>query len=364
MSATAAATLQIDLGALCANWRLLGAQAAPSTHCAAVVKADAYGLGADAVAPALYQAGCRDFFVALVDEALHLRPLLPADARVFVLHGALPGAEPDCAVADVIPVLNSLDQIGRWRALAAKLGRRLPAALQADTGMARLGLAQAELVQVDSAALQGIDVVLTMSHLVSAEEPVDPINALQLASFQQVRRRWPQVPSSLANSSGVFLGRDYHFQLLRPGAALYGVTPTVGQPNPMRPVVRLQGRLIQWREVEAGDGVGYNHTWTAAQRSRVATVSVGYADGWLRSLSNRARLHLNGTPVPLIGRVSMDTVTVDVTELPVDALVPGAAFDLIDPMHDINAVAAEAGTNAYEILTSLGPRYHRAYTQP
>jgi alanine racemase len=359
----AAAALSINLGALRDNWRLLGRQTQGQARCAAVVKADAYGLGAEAVAPALYDVGCRDFFVALVDEALHLRPLLPAAARLFVVHGAMPGAEADCAAAGVTPVLNSLDQIERWRALAARLGRRLPAALQADTGMARLGLAQAELSRVDSAALQGIDVVLTMSHLVSAEEPADPINALQLASFHQVRQRWPRAPSSLANSSGVFLGHDYHFQLLRPGAALYGVAPTVGRPNPMRPVVRLQGRLIQWREVEAGQGVGYNHTWTAAQRCRVATISVGYADGWLRSLSNRAQLRFNGTPVPLIGRVSMDTVTVDASALPADALVPGAAFDLIDEVHDINAVAAEAGTNAYEILTSLGPRYHRAYIQ-
>ncbi len=362
--APAAATLSIDLSVLCDNWRLLGRQAAPGTGCAAVVKADAYGLGAEIVAPALYRAGCRDFFVALVDEALQLRPRLPDDASVFVLHGALPGAEADCAAAGVVPVLNSLDQVRRWGALAARLGRRLRAGLQVDTGMARLGLPPAEQACLDDAALRGIGVGLLMSHLAAAEEHDNPLNAQQLDRFRQVRRRWPAVPASLANSSGVFLGRDWHFELLRPGAALYGVAPTRGRPNPMRPVVRLQGRLIQWREIEAGCGVGYNHTWHARRRTRVATVSVGYADGWLRSLSNRAQLRFRGTPVPLIGRVSMDAVTVDATDLCADALQPGAAFDLIDEVHDINALAAEAGTSAYEILTSLGQRYRRIYPSP
>jgi alanine racemase len=355
-----AATLSIDLTALCDNWRLLCRQA-EGARCAAVVKAGAYGLGTEPVAAALYAAGCRDFFVALVDEALALRPRLASDARLFVLHGALPGAEAECAAQALIPVLNSRDQVERWSRLARSRGTPLPAALQVDTGMARLGLTAAELDRIDAAALQGIEPALLMSHLASAEDPADPLNELQLERFQAARQRWPRLPCSLANSSGIFLGPRWHFDLLRPGAALYGVAPTLGRPNPMRPVVRLQGRLIQWREVAAGDGVGYNHAWRAASPGRIATVSVGYADGYLRSLSNRGHLRFQGQRVPLVGRVSMDTVTVDVSGVPADSLVPGAAFDLIDEAHDINALAAEAGTNAYEILTSLGSRYARTY---
>lgn len=359
----ASAELHIDLRAIGDNWQLLANRAGPGTACAAVVRADAYGLGVSRVAPALYARGCRSFFVAQLEEALRLKPLLAADARVFVLHGALPGTEVDCAAAGVIPVLNSLDQVDRWRALARREGRRLPAALQVDTGMARLGLSAAEVQQLAEQNLEGIELVLTMSHLVAAEEPGNPVNALQLARFTELRQRWPGIPSSLANSSGVFLGSGYHFDLLRPGAALYGVTPNDAEVGTLRPVVRLQGRIIQWRTVECGEGVGYNHTWKAPHAGRVATVAVGYADGLLRSLSNHMHLRFQGQVLPLVGRVSMDTITVDVSQIHADRLVPGARFDLIDDAHDINAVANEAGTNAYEVLTSLGNRYKRNYSE-
>ena len=278
-------------------------------------------------------------------------------------NGPLPGAERACLEHDLVPVLNGLDQIERWQRLAREAGHPLAAALQADTGMARLGLSAAELAHLDAepARLDGIAPTLVMSHLAAAEDPADPLNALQLKRFAAVRRRWPAAAGCLANSSGIFLGGAWHCDLVRPGAALYGVAPIAGAPNPMRPVVGLQARLIQWREVGSGEAVGYNQTWRAKGPARIATVSVGYADGYLRSLSNRATLRRAGTVVPLVGRVSMDTVTVDVSALPVEALAPGAAFDLIDADHDINAIALEAGTNAYEILTSLGPRYARRY---
>lgn len=362
----AAALLDIDLGAIAANWCLLASTTAPA-RCGAVVKADAYGLGAVPVVRTLLHAGCREFFVALVEEGVALRQALggawPADARLHVLHGALPGAERDCLAHGLLPVLNSLDQIERWQALAREQGRALPAAIQGDTGMARLGLSPVELARLDAepARLDGIAATLVMSHLVSAEDAADPVNALQLQRFRALRARWPRAAGCLANSSGIFLGRDFHFDLSRPGAALYGVAPMTGRPNPMRAVVHLQGRLIQWREVAAGDAVGYNHTWTAARASRIATVSVGYADGYLRSLSSRAQLRFDGKTLPLVGRVSMDTVTVDATDVPADTLQPGALVDLIDSVQDINALAQQAGTNAYEILTSLGPRYRRQY---
>ncbi len=362
----AAAVLTIDLGALVDNWRALSRRAAPA-RCAAVVKADAYGLGAVAVVRSLLHAGCREFFVALVDEGIRLReslgPVWPHDARLHVLHGALPGAEDDCLAHDLVPVLNSVDQVARWQDLARRQGRVLPAALQVDTGMARLGLPPAALRRLVEAAdgLSGMATTLVMSHLVSAEDPQDPVSRRQLELFRPWRERFPAALGCLANSSGIFLGREFHFDLVRPGAALYGVAPVVGQPNPMRPVVRVQARLVQWREIAAGEGVGYNHTWRTQRAARLATVSVGYADGYLRSASNRSQLRFNGMAVPLVGRVSMDTVTVDVTEVDASQLVPGALFDVVDEIRDVNALAMEAGTNAYEILTSLGTRYRRQY---
>ena len=364
----ASAILTIDLTALVENWKSLAARLRPA-RCAAVVKADAYGLGAERVVHALLRAGCREFFVALVEEGIRLREALqedwPADARLHVLHGALPGCERNCLAHGLVPVLNSLDQIERWQALARAQARTLPAAIQGDTGMARLGLSALELARLDAepTRLDGIAPTLVMSHLASAEEPANPINLQQLQRFRALRARWPQALGSLANSSGVFLEPEFHFDLARPGAALYGVAPTAGAANPMRPVVRVQGPLLQWREVAAGEGVGYNHTWHAQRASRIATVSVGYADGYLRSLSGHARLRFGGNTLPLVGRVSMDTVTVDVTDVPTEHLHPGALFDLIDEVQDINALAAQAGTNAYEVLTSLGPRYRRHYLE-
>lgn len=361
-----AAVLTIDLGALVANWQDLSRRTAPA-RCGAVVKADAYGLGAGPVVRALLQAGCREFFVALVDEGVRLRESLgdawPDDARLHVLHGALPGAEAECLAHGLVPVLNSADQIARWQAFARQEGRDLPAALQVDTGMARLGLAPASLARLGGSdgGLAGITMTLVMSHLVSAEEPDDPVCRRQLELFKPWRERFPFALGCLANSSGIFLGREFHFDLVRPGAALYGVAPVAGQPNPMRPVVHVQARLIQCREIAAGEGVGYNHTWRARRSTRLATVSVGYADGYLRSASSRSQLRFRGMAVPLVGRVSMDTVTVDVTDVDAALLSPGALFDVVDEVQDINALAREANTNAYEILTSLGARYRREY---
>jgi alanine racemase len=363
---TATAILTVDLDALAANWRLLDARLGTAT-CGAVVKADAYGLGAARVALALYHTGCRTFFVALVDEGIALRAGLPDDATIHVLHGPLPGAETACLEHRLLPVLNSLDQIERWQLLARRRGVALRAALQVDTGMSRLGLSVPQLRHLLSQPerLEGIELGLLISHLVSAEHADAEVNQQQQQLFAalagELRRRHPRVRASLANSSGIFLGRHFHFDLARPGAALYGVAPIAQAANPMRPVVRLQARMIQWRDIDAGDGVGYNHTWHASRPARVATLSLGYADGYLRSLSNRAEVRFMGAALRLVGRVSMDTVTVDVSSVPAATLVPGALFDLIDEVADVNVLAEQAGTNAYEILTSLGARYRRVY---
>lgn len=351
------ATLTIDLAAIVANWRTLRAR--HQGDVAAVVKADAYGLGAAQVAPALAAAGCRHFFVAHLDEALALRPLIGA-ASVAVLNGLAPGRAADYAAARITPVIGSLAELAAWQAAASAHGATLPTILHADTGMARLGFSPDELATLhpEPTRLAGLRLDYLMTHLACAEDPADPFNAQQAARFRAIATQFPGVPTSLANSSGLFLGPDFHSALARPGAALYGINPTPGAPNPMAPVVSLAAPILQVREVAAGESVGYNRYWVAPRPSRIATVAVGYADGYLRALSNRATAYFDATPVPLVGRVSMDLTTFDITDT---GAAPGDLLTLIGRQHGPDALAIDAGTNGYEILTSLGRRYQRRY---
>jgi alanine racemase len=361
-AARAGAMLTIDLAAIVENYRLLREQAQTAV-CAAVVKADAYGLGADVVAPALAGAGCRNFFVAHLDEGIELRRILGPGATIAVLHGPFASTEADFIAHDLVPVLSSLDQVGQWATTALAAGTRLSAILQVDTGMARFGLSEADVSTLvsDNHQLDTLDVRLVMSHLACADERDHPANAMQLTSFRQMGSLLPCRRMSLAASSGIFLGSDYHFDLVRPGAALYGIAPQAGRTNPMRPVVRLQGKVVQVREVPANTPVGYGHTARTNTASRLATVAVGYADGFLRSLSSRGGAWFNGNHLPLIGRVSMDSIILDATALPEGSLLPGALVDLLGPDQDLDALARAAGTIGYELLTSLGARYHRQY---
>jgi alanine racemase len=356
----AGAILEVDLGAIVANWRLLCGLHS-SGPVAGVVKADAYGLGAREIAPALYAAGCRHFFVALLDEALAIRELVP-DAMVGVLCGLLPGSEDDYLANSIVPVLCSLAEIEAWSALARRLERTLPAILHVDTGMSRLGLDRHELalLQQDHARLAGIELRYVMTHLVSSEATNDPMNEHQRQRFDAACARLPTVPRSFANSSGIFLGEDWGSDLARPGAALYGINPTPDRSNPMRLPVRLRARVLSVRSLGVGDTVGYNATWRASRPSRIATVALGYADGLHRTLSNRGSAFFDGTPVPLVGRVSMDLTTFDVTDA--RGVIPGASLDIIGPMQTPDDLAIAAGTNGYEVLTSLGRRFHRIYT--
>jgi len=356
------AFLTIDLNAIRANWNILTDRLG-AVACGAAVKADAYGLGAQQVASALAIAGCRHFFVAFVHEALALKPHLPADSILYILHGCTPGTEKEILANGFVPVLVNLEQIDAWAALARAEGKRLPAILQIDTGMARLGLSEDEMATLAANLhrLDGIELRYIMSHLACAEHANSQFNKQQLARFCEIRKVFPGIPASLANSSGIFLGSDYHFDLARPGAALYGITPVVGTPNPMRQVVRLQGKVIQVRTISAGTGVGYGGTWRAPSTKRIATVAVGYADGYLRNLSNTAVAYFGDISLRLVGTVSMDTITLDVSALPEGALQPDSLIDLINERHPVDALAQEAGTIGYEILTSLGARYHRRY---
>lgn len=362
----AGAILTIDLDALAANWRLLAERLAPGgIECAGVVKADGYGLGAAPVARTLHAAGCRTFYVAQIGEGIALRAALgerPAD--VHVLCGLLPGTADLFETHRLSPVLSTPQQVAEWRSLP--LGRRqtMPApALHLDTGMRRLGLtvAEAEALLSDAAACADLAPALLVTHLACADEPDHALNAEQHALFTRLRQRLPGVRASYANSSGIFLDAPSLFEQARPGVALYGVNPTPGRPNPMRPVVRLQAPILQVRQIDAVESVGYGASHRLAAGSRVATVGVGYADGWPRALSNRGFGVLGGARVPIVGRVSMDLTVFDVSTIPAGEARPGAMIDLIGPDMPLDEVAAHAGTIGYELLTQLGRRYHRVY---
>jgi alanine racemase len=352
------ARLTVDLDAIAANWKHLARLHRGAT--AAVVKADAYGLGATRVAPRLHEAGARHFFVAHPEEALPLRPLLPG-VMIGILNGFAHDKAGLYAVHGLAPVLGSLRDIDAFAAYAARLGRRLDALLHIDTGMNRLGLDRAELATLIATPerLRGIHVRYLMTHLVDAERPDDPGNAAQLARFEAACAMLPPWPRSLANASGIFLGTAFGSDLARPGAALYGINPTPTRNNPMRPVVRLCAEVLQVRRAEPGDRVGYNGIWTAQRPTTVATVAAGYADGYHRALSNAAQASFDGRRVPLIGRVSMDLTTFDTTDHP--DILPGSLLELIGPQVPPDEVAQWAGTNGYEVLTSLGSRITRSY---
>ncbi len=357
----AGGVLTIDLSAIVANYGILRART--TATCAAVVKADAYGLGAAAVAPSLAAAGCRHFFVAHLDEGIHLRAILGSEPEIAVLHGAPPGTEAECYAAALLPVLSAPEHVAAWADLARARGQTLPAILQVDTGMSRFGLSRREFEALLAApgGLDGIALRLVMSHLACASEPGHPANAAQRDAFAAICRRLPGVPASLSASSGILLGPGYQFDRVRPGVALYGVNPISGRPNPMRPVIRLQARIVQVREIPAGTGIGYGHTAVARRPMRLAIVSAGYADGYLRSASGRAAAYFGAHRLPVVGRVSMDSIIVDLAAAPPGSPAVGDLVDLVGPYNDVDALGEAAGTIGYEILTSLGARYHRTY---
>ena len=361
----AGAILTVDLGAIAANWRGLrdaGRAAGKPIDCAAVLKADAYGTGAAIVGPRLAAEGCRQFFVAHIDEGIALRKVMPGHP-IYVLNGLLAGTEPDFVEHGLTPVLNHLAQLNAWRAAAQRFDRALDAVVHIDTGMHRLGFDpdEAQVLINERGRLRGLRLALLMSHLVVSEEPANPINGEQLSRFRAFVRAMPGAPMSLANSSGIFLGPDYHFDLLRPGAALYGINPLPGQPNPMLPTVTLNARILQTRRIDAMQTVGYGAAWRSARPSRVATIALGYADGYFRTLINRTHVHLAGQRVPVVGRISMDLVTIDVTDVPDAQSQPGALVEVLGPHLTTDDLADHARTNAYEVMTALGRRYARAY---
>lgn len=371
MNENAPVELTIDLQAIAENYRMLAAKVTPA-ECGAAVKADAYGLGMDRVAPALAKAGCRTFFVATLDEGIALRALLP-DLRIFVLNGLQLADPREFGERRLRPALCSLREIEQWIERYANDGKRakdspVPApALHFDTGINRLGIPRDETqrLMADPAWFDGLKPALLMSHLACSDDLASPMNARQLQRFTEVCSRLAlpvNTPRSIAASGGIFLGMPYHLDLVRAGAALYGLAPLNNQANPMRQAIRLQAKILQVRRVDGGDSVGYGATRRFDGPARLATIGVGYADGYMRSLSNRGAVHIGGAEAPIVGRISMDLTIIDVTGLPDNATQVGAPVDLIGPQQTVDELGARAGTIGYEVLTSLGRRYRRTYT--
>lgn len=369
MSTPAAASfsglLRIDLGAMARNWRALDKVSAGSLT-GAVLKADAYGTGAAEAGRALFAAGARFFFVATADEGLQLRAVLPT-AHIFILNGLYPGTAALYLDQRLMPILSSISMLEEWLRICVARNEAFPAAFHFDTGINRLGfrLNEAGIVRshIDEV---GYAPQMLMSHLACADIPHHEKNRTQLALFQSVMAQFPGVPASLANSAGLMTGRDYHFQMVRPGIALYGGRAVSGRRNPMSPVVTLEVPILQVKDVRTGEAVGYGATQTMTRDSRIAVIGIGYADGFMRALSSTnartgGKVAIRGRILPIVGRISMDMASVDITELGPQIPAPGEMAEVLGPHLSVDDLADAAGTIGYEILTSLKGRYNRTY---
>lgn len=366
LSDAATGRISIDLAQIARNWRSLATLVAPA-RCGAVVKANAYGLGAERVIPALAAAGCTTFFIATPAEGHQVRALLP-HADIFALDGLLPGSAEDFADAGIMPALSTLHDIETWAALGRARGKRLACALHIDSGLNRLGLTarDARRLAANAALLGALDIRLVMSHLACADNPADPKNRDQLLAFETLSALFPGIPRSLAASDGLMLGKAYHFNLARPGYALYGGQASATHRAPVSPAVTVTARILAINDVPPGETVGYAASWRASRASRIAVVAAGYADGIARSASwhegkPRGHVLIAGHKVPIVGRVSMDLITADVTGIPPDQISPGSEAVLYGPGLSIEDAGFDAGTIGYELLTRLGLRFERVY---
>ena len=347
------ATLTVNLSAIVANYELLSKRHAKKTV-AAVVKADAYGLGVEAVSRALWQAGVRDFFVATLAESIELRTVLPK-AKIRVFQGLLVGEEQEYADYKLNPILNDLGQVERF-IKHDKLREAGELAIHIDTGMTRLGLCESELQKLQSIASP----TLIISHLACANDPQHQKNAEQLQRFRTALAYFPVAKGSFANSSGLFLPPEFHFDMARPGCALYGINPVDGE-NPMQPVAILSAPILQIRRLDRDENIGYGATYAAQKGSKIAIVAFGYADGYFRSLSNQGFAYLADYKVPIVGRVSMDMVTIDVSEIPDEILGKAKTAEFINKKQTVDDIATQCNTIGYEIFTRIGKRVKREY---
>jgi alanine racemase len=358
----ASAVVTIDLAALQSNYKALAKQAAPAA-CGVAIKGEAYGVGMEQVARALWAVGCNNYFVARPIEGAELREIL-LDATIYVLDGLYAEQAAFYIQHNLIPALASLGEAKEW----AKVGQARPCAIHVDTGINRLGFTSVEFAQLcaDSEIRKYININLLLSHLACSDEAEHALNKKQLQSFQEYRAMMPNVPASFANSSGIYLGKAYAHDHVRAGIALYGGNPLPGTSNPMKPVVTLQAKVMQTRLVLEGHTIGYSATWTAPRNSHIAILGAGYRDGIPRKLSSSqidgpAQVYLAGRRVPIVGRVSMDMMACDVTDIPKDEIQRGALAEIFGPNIPVDEAASLAGTISYELLTHLGNRYHRRY---
>tara|TARA_B100001540_G_scaffold297319_1_gene299826 strand:+ start:931 stop:2052 length:1122 start_codon:yes stop_codon:yes gene_type:complete len=353
-------TLSVNLGAVIENSRHIR-RLAPHSECAAMVKADAYGLGLKEISQALYKDGIRTFFVASLTEAVSLRSIVALDADVYVLNGYFSGQAAQYLKYQLRPVLNSLPQIECWLGDITGDSGAL-AALHIDTGMNRLGLSGVETDRLlaDKNLMNTIRLSLLMSHLACADQPEHPYNKSQLEKFKAISTAFPGIPKSLANSAGVLLGEEYHFDMVRPGLALYGGAPCP-PISPFENVFTAQGKVLQLREVDAGSSVGYGATHTFRDPARIATVNVGYADGYLQCFNGCGQVYFKGQQLSVLGKVSMDLLAVDVTAVPDRDINVGDDIELFGPHETLLAASRRGHISQYEILTLLGKRYKRSY---
>lgn len=352
----------IDLDAVAANYRMLAAKNSPA-ETGAAVKADAYGLGVRAIAPLLWEEGCRVFFVAGFDEGVTLRALLP-EAAIYILNGLVGPPARDFAAAGVRPILNDPGQIAVWSEYCREKGPQ-GCILHLDTGINRLGLTEKETVALaeDQTLLKPMELDYVMSHLACGDTPDHPMNAAQLKDFNRLRHLLPPAPASIANTAGILMGPEYDLHLGRPGVGIYGGNPFTDRPNPMTQAIELKARILQVRQVDAGASVGYGATWQAEGPRRIATVEAGYADGYFRNFDNCGFGFVGDVRVPVCGRVSMDLVTLDVTGAPEAETRPGETITLLGGPIDLDELTEAAGVGIYQLLSLLGARYDRQYTR-
>ena len=353
-------TLKVRLGGIAENYRMLSRRFG-GAECGAVVKANAYGLGADEVSLALADAGCQTFFVATLEEGIELRRTLP-DYRIAVFHGVGKGEALAFINHRLIPILNSPEQLERWLDVA-KAHPDAPSIVHVDTGMARLGYTQSEwqaLMQMPE-RIEQAQVSLLLSHLTTSGEPEDPANERQLKLFDVARKQVPQLPASLCNSGGIFLDKEWHYDLARPGCSLYGIAPQSAVPNPMAQVVVLSAPVIQVRTLDEAQAVGYGGTQSLPKGAKLATIAIGYADGVYRGLSHKLHGFVGDVRVPLVGRVTMDMLVFDVSAVPESLLAVEGRIVLIDERQTVDDIAAMIDTIGYEVLTRMGPRIRRCY---
>lgn len=366
LSPSAYSALEINLAASAQNYKKLSQIVWPAA-CSAVLKADGYGVGAIPVAEKLHKKGCRDFFVAYADEGIALRNhfrTLGIDGHIYVLNGFFPGNEADFIYYNLIPTLTDLDQIRRWQSLCLRDQREYSAILHVDTGMSRTGLPSQEIQQLYDHfnLLEGINIRLIISQMAYSDDSNPLFNQLQKQKFDEILSSLPPAPASLAKSGTIFLSKEYHYNMTRPGIALHGINPTSQSENPLTPVVSLWAKIYQVQPLSSGQSVGYNRTFISPSSKKIATLAIGYADGYPWALANTGYVLIAGHKAPIIGRISMDLITIDITHIPETVAYPGAWVKLIGDDITVERLAADAKTVPYELLLRLGKRFQRVYT--